>query len=156
MNQSDHSRGVTLVRTVILPVSQTPRYPSFTMSIPAVLPPVSSSFCFLFLFHPSPPSVPGSLATQPHPQHEKNMILTALPETLLYCLSTHTHTRTRYTPTFLSAPPTPPDLLLILPSLQRCCQAVMFFLASPTQFSHSFPLPQRTAASHTPWAQLTH
>ena len=32
----------------------------------------------------------------------------------------------------------------------------MFFLASPTQFSHSFPLPQHTATSHTPWAQLTH
>lgn len=73
----------------------TPPHPSFTTSIPTVLPPlISSSFCFLFLFRPSPPSLPGSLATRPHPQHEKNMILTTLPETLLYCLSTHTHTHT--------------------------------------------------------------
>lgn len=50
----------------------------------------------------------------------------------------------------------PPNLLLILHSLQHSCQAVMFFLASPTQCSHRFPLPLHTATSHTPWAQLTH
>lgn len=157
MNQSDHSRGVTLVRTVMLPVSQPPPpppHPSSTISIATVLPPR----LFLFLLSFFIPSIPSLSSRQlshtapPTAWEEYDPHHTPRDITLLLI-----HTHDTLPPSSLPSPPrAPPDLLLILHSLQRCCQAVMFFLASPTQFSHSFPLPQHTAASHTPWAQLTH
>lgn len=159
-----------------------PSTPSTHLSpYPLLLPPPLFLFLCSFFLCPSPPFLPASPTTKPHPQHEKTgrgIWSNHTPRDITSAATptpyTHMHTR-KHTlpPSPLSCPCTPlplsssssplafpslapPDLLLILHSLQQRCQAVMFFLASPTQFSHSFPLPQHTATSHTPWAQLTH
>lgn len=170
--------GAALLRTVGTAHPSTPS--THLSTYPFLLPPTSLPLSVLFL-SPSIPSFSSRTAPPQSPTHSmrrqgEEYDLTTLPEILPQQPPpppTHTcthanihshlplcHTHALHSP---SPPPppafpslAPPDLLLVLHSLQQCCQAVMFFLASPTQFSHSFPLPQHTATSHTPWAQLTH
>lgn len=173
MNQSCHFRGVTLVyasvRTVGTAHLSTPSTrlsPDPFLPLPLSLPSLS-------------PRLPTSPTTKPHPQpgmtwREYDLtthseILAQRPPPPLTRTCTRKH-QLFHSPLSCPCPPphtlhtrsvpfphsSPPNLLLILHSLQHSCQAVMFFLASPTQCSHRFPLPLHTATSHTPWAQLTH